>query len=82
MLKISREIEESDMTERLSTETYMDNYISFKDLNTRILSLLGNIIMTTVLCEERGKICMTVTFMLFKNIRNKTTHVNSSNNMN
>ena len=68
------------MTECLSTETYTDNYISFKDLNTQLLSLLGNI-MTTVLCEERGKICMTVTFMLFKNIRNKTTHVSSSNNM-
>ena len=69
------------MTERLSTESYMDNYISFKDLNIQILSLLGNIIMSTVLCEEKGKIFMTMTFMLFNTIRNKTTHVNSSNNM-
>ena len=59
----------------------MDNYISFKDLNTQILSLLRNIIMTTVLCEERGEIVWRVTFILFENVRNKTTHVSSSNNM-
>ena len=59
----------------------MDNYISFKDLNTQILSLLGNIIMTAMLCEERGEIFMCVTFMIFENVRNKTSHVSSSNNM-
>ena len=38
--------------------------------------------MTTVLlCEERGRIFMTVTFMLLENIRNKTSGDYSSNNV-
>ena len=37
--------------------------------------------MTAMLCEERGEIFMCVTFMIFENVRNKTSHVSSSNNM-